>query len=52
MHLVSVFEPLLRHEEKQDAFNECYAAAKAGLECFVLLYERQRRRPYPLPSKN
>jgi hypothetical protein len=51
MHLVSVFGPLLREEEKKAAFDECYEAAKAALEAFVILQERKHQRLYPM-SKN
>lgn len=41
MHLVSVFEPLLRPEERRQAFWECYEAAKAGLEAFCIQTDRE-----------
>jgi hypothetical protein len=44
MHLVSVFESLLRDDERRDAFDECYNAAKAGLECYELMANRTRKR--------
>ncbi len=42
MHLLSVFSSLLREEERRDAFEECYDAAKAGLECYELMSKRKR----------
>jgi hypothetical protein len=52
IHLVSIFEPLLREEEKCDAFRECYDAALAALEAFEIQTERERTRLHPVPSKN
>jgi hypothetical protein len=34
MHILDVFAPLLRDEEKRDAFNEIFERVKAGLEAY------------------
>jgi hypothetical protein len=51
LHLLRVFEPLLREEEKRDAFTECYEAAKAGIEAFCIQADREAVR-LCRPSKN
>jgi hypothetical protein len=43
-HICSVFENLLRPEERRDAFSECYDAAKAALEAFCIHQAREDKR--------
>ncbi len=45
-HVLTVFENLLRDEEKRDAFCEVYDAAMAWLEAYELLADRLSRRTY------
>jgi len=52
LHLVHVFEPLMRDEEKRDAFSECYEAAKAGIEAFCIQSKREMVRLCKKPSTN
>jgi hypothetical protein len=34
LDILEIFSPLLRDEEKRDAFNEVFARVKAGLESY------------------
>ena len=45
--ILEVFEPLLRDEEKRDAFAEVYERAKAGIESYDILKNRQEMRLKP-----
>ena len=47
LHIVEIFAPCLRDEEKHDAFSEVYAAVKAGLACFRLKENRRQNRLRP-----
>ncbi len=49
--LVTVFQNVLRDEEKRDAWQECYQAARAALSKFCLLSEQEWRRLHPLHSR-
>lgn len=49
-HCLSIFEPLLREEEKGDARRELYEAIKQGLVIYDLMRERELARLRP--SKN
>jgi hypothetical protein len=53
-HLVEVFAPLLRDEEKRDAYIEVMAIVLAGLETVEIAEARQTRRwmAVELPSRN
>jgi hypothetical protein len=46
-HIVEVFAPLLREEERKDAFLEVYERVKAGLEAYCLQDDRMQHRLKP-----
>ncbi len=52
LHILQVFAPLLRDEEKRDAFDEVYEASKAAFEAFDIQSERERMRRCARVSKN
>ena len=43
-HVLEVFAPLLREEEKHEAFAEIFARVQAGIECLEIQSERMRQR--------
>ena len=45
--LLEIVSPALREEEKREAFNLFYEAAKAGLEHYELRADRMKRRLVP-----
>lgn len=47
LHIVEVFAPCLREEEKREAFVEVYARVKAGLECYEVQAARRESRLKP-----
>jgi hypothetical protein len=48
--IVEIFRPFRRPEEYQDAFDEVYAAVKAGLQAYVLRHAHLERRLKPLSN--
>jgi hypothetical protein len=46
-HILEVFAPLLREEEKACAFAEVYARTKAALECYDCQIDRTQQRFKP-----
>jgi hypothetical protein len=49
-HVIEVFSPLLRDDEKREAFHAVYERIKAGLAYFEMKSDRIRKRLGP--SKN
>jgi hypothetical protein len=45
--LLDLFGPVLRDEEKNDAFWECYRVCKAGVESYVMQRNREMARMNP-----
>jgi hypothetical protein len=50
LHILELFAPLLREEEKQDAFDEAFAIIKAALESYELQTTRMQQRLKPLSN--
>jgi hypothetical protein len=46
-HILEVFAPLLREEEKREALVEVYTRVKAALECYALQIDRMQHRLRP-----
>jgi hypothetical protein len=45
--ILDVFAPLLREEEKRDAFGEIYRRVLAAIEAYDTLFDRRLRRLKP-----
>jgi hypothetical protein len=50
LHILNVFSPLLREEERRVAFTEILECVKAGLDTYEERAERLTRRLKPLPN--
>jgi hypothetical protein len=47
IQIVEIFAPLLRDEEKRDAFEEVFARVKDGLDAFEIKQQRLQQRMKP-----
>ena len=48
LHILEVFSPLLREEERRDAFNEVFSRVKAGIEAYSHEVKSMMHRLRPL----